>query len=75
LGDVELAPDKGLLLTVARSKTDQHGLGQRVAVWANPTDPGFWPAAALDAWLGFRREAPDFDWTASPLSPVERLLF
>ena len=25
LGDVELVPDKGLLLTVARSKTDKHG--------------------------------------------------
>jgi hypothetical protein len=65
LGDVELAPDKGLLLTVARSKTDQHALGQRVAVWTNPTDLGFCPAAALDTWPGFRREAPDLDWTAS----------
>ena len=75
LGDVELVPDKGLLLTVARSKTDQHGQGQRVAVWANPPDPGFCPAAALDAWLGFRREAPDLDWTASSTVRAERPLF
>jgi hypothetical protein len=30
LGDVETVPDRGLLLTIARSKTDQHGAGQRV---------------------------------------------
>ena len=41
-----------------RSKTDQHGRGQRVAVWANPAEPGFCPAAALDAWLGHRRTSP-----------------
>ena len=63
LGDVERVPDKGLLLTIGRSKTDQHGKGQRVAVWANPTEPGFCPAAALDAWLAHRRTAPDLDWT------------
>src|SRR5215471_8675854 len=34
LGDVERVPDKGLLLTIGRSKTDQHGRGQRVAVCA-----------------------------------------
>jgi integrase len=32
LGDVECVPDKGLLLTIGRSKTDQHGIGQHVAV-------------------------------------------
>ena len=40
-----------------------------------PTDPGFCPAAALDAWLGFRREATDLDWTASPLARAARPLF
>jgi integrase len=30
LGDVETVPGRGLLVTIARSKTDQHGQGQRV---------------------------------------------
>jgi site-specific recombinase XerD len=75
LGDVERVPDKGLLLTIGRSKTDQHGKGQRVAVWANPTEPGFCPAASLDAWLAHRRTAPDLDWTASASARGERPLF
>src|SRR5690348_3888055 len=75
LGDVETVAGRGLLVTVARSKTDQHGAGQRVAVWANPTEPGFCPAAALEAWLAHRRTAADFDWTASPASRAERPLF
>jgi site-specific recombinase XerC len=75
IGDVETAPGRGLLLTIARSKTDQHGAGQRVAVHANPADPGCCPAAALDAWLHHRREAPDLDWTASASMRAERPLF
>jgi site-specific recombinase XerD len=75
LGDVERVPDKGLLLSIGRSKTDQHGKGQRVAVCANPTEPGFCPAAALDAWLVHRRTAPDLDWTASATARAERPLF
>jgi integrase len=76
LGDVARVPDKGLLLTIGRSKTDQHGKGQRVAVCANPTEPGFCPAAALDAWLVHRRTAPDLvDWTASASARAERPLF
>ena len=75
LGDVERVPDKGLLLTIGRSKTDQHGKGQRVAVWANPTEPGFCPAASLDDWLAHRRTAPDLDWTASASARDERPLF
>ncbi len=64
-----------MLITVARSKTDQHGQGQRVAVWANPAEPGFCPAAALEAWLAHRRTAADLDWTASPTSRAGRPLF
>jgi site-specific recombinase XerD len=75
LGDIETVSGRGLLVTVARSKTDQHGQGQRVAVWANPTEPGFCPAAALEAWLAHRRTAPDLDWTASPAARAERPLF
>jgi len=75
LGDVELVPDRGLLLTIARSKTDQHGAGQRVAVHANPAEPGFCPAAALEDWLAHRRTAPDLDWTATATARSERPLF
>jgi hypothetical protein len=64
-----------LLLTVGRCKTDQHGQGQRVAVWANPTEPGFCPAAALDAWLAHRRAAADLDWMATAASRAEWPLF
>ena len=32
-GDVELVDGKGVVLTVRRSKTDQHGAGQAVAIW------------------------------------------
>lgn len=59
LGDVVHVPGKGLLLTVRRSKTDQAGAGQQVAVCANPAEPGFCPAAALEAWLGFRGQGMD----------------
>ena len=51
IGDVATVPGRGLLLTIARSKTDQHGAGQRVAVHANPHEPGCCPAAALESWL------------------------
>jgi len=75
LGDVETVPERGLRLTVRRSKTDQHGAGQAIAVWANPQDPGFCPLAALDAWLVHRRRAADLDWTASEAARAERPLF
>ena len=64
----EPVPGRGLRMLVRRSKTDQHGEGQEIAVWANPAEPGFCPVAALDAWLAHRRTAPDLDWTATPTS-------
>ena len=75
LGDVETVPGRGLKLLVRRSKTDQYGAGQDIAVWANPDQPGFCPLAALDAWLVHRRTAADLDWTASAASRAERPLF
>jgi site-specific recombinase XerD len=75
LGDVEAVPGRGLLLLIGRSKTDQHGAGQRVAVHANPAASAFCPAAALDAWLHHRRAAADLDWTASAAARAERPLF
>ena len=59
LGDVEVVPQRGLRLLVRRSKTDQRGAGQAIAVWANPEEPGLCPAQALQAWLGFRQGAGD----------------
>jgi hypothetical protein len=60
---------------VRRSKTDPHGQGQEIAVWANPDDPGFCPAAALDAWLAHRRTAADLDWTTAASQRAVRPLF
>jgi hypothetical protein len=53
----------------------QHGAGERVAVHANPNEPGCCPVAALDAWLRHRHAAPDLDWTASASVRAERPLF
>jgi site-specific recombinase XerD len=75
LGDVETVADRGLRLLVRRSKTDPHGQGQDVAVWANPDQPGVCPAAALAGWMDHRRTAPDLDWTATPTVRAERPLF
>ena len=75
LGDVETVPGRGLKLLVRRSKTDQHGQGHDIAVWANPDEPGVCPLAALETWLAHRRAAPDLDWTAIPPARAERPLF
>ena len=58
-----------------RSKTDQHGKGQAVAICANPAEPAFCPAAALETWMAHRREAADLDWTAPATLRAERPLF
>ena len=57
--DVETIPGRGLHVRVRRSKTDPHGKGQVVAIWANPAEPAFCPAAALDRWLIHRHQAAD----------------
>jgi site-specific recombinase XerD len=75
LGDVETVPGRGLKLLVRRSKTDPHGQGHDIAVWANPDDPGVCPLAALEIWLAHRRTAPDLDWTATPTVRAARPLF
>ena len=54
-----MVPQRGLRLLVRRSKTDQRGAGQAIAVWANPKEPGLCPAQALQAWLGFRQGGGD----------------
>lgn len=65
IGDAVPMPGRGVMLTVRRSKTDQHGAGQQVAVWASPADPSFCPSAALEAWLAFRRQGPDLAGASS----------
>jgi site-specific recombinase XerD len=75
LGDVTPVPGRGLRVLVRRSKTDQHGDGQEIAVWANPAEAGFCPLAALDTWLAHRRTASDLDWTATATTRAERPLF
>ena len=75
LGDVETVPDRGLRLLVRRSKTDQHGQGQDIAIWANATEPLLCPVAALQAWRFHRDRAGDLDWTAADSARRERPLF
>lgn len=72
LGDVVLVPGRGMRLLVRRSKTDQQGRGQDIAVCANPADEPFCPAAALDLWLQHRRAAGDI---GGVVSDAERPLF
>jgi site-specific recombinase XerD len=75
LGDVETVPGRGLRIVVRRSKTDQHGQGQEIAVWANPDQPDCCPLAAFDDWLAHRAKAADLAWTVSPTLRAERPLF
>jgi hypothetical protein len=53
LGDVLAVPGKGLQVSIRRSKTDPHGAGALVAIWANPAEPSCCPLAAWQAWMGF----------------------
>lgn len=48
--DLEFVEDKGLLLTLAQSKTDQEGKGQTLAI-PQSKDPALCPVTALRAWL------------------------
>ena len=57
--DITVVDNRGLTVLVRRSKTDQHGQGRTIAIWANHRDPDFCPLAAYEAWMAFRRAAPD----------------
>jgi hypothetical protein len=48
---------------------------RKIAVWANPNQPGVCSSAALARWMEHRRTAPDLDWTATPSVRAERPLF
>jgi len=67
LGDVTVVEGRGLSVVVRQSKTDQHGKGRTLAVWANRTDPDFCPLAAYERWMEFRRQAAD--WTPPLQAP------
>ena len=55
-GDVEPVA-QGLVIRLRRSKTDQAGRGQLLAIHRG-TDPALCPVAALEAWLAFRGAIP-----------------
>jgi site-specific recombinase XerD len=75
LGDIAPVPGRGLSLLIRRGKTDPHGKGQLVAIWANPGEPDFCPAAALEDWLRHRHTATDLAGRPSEAAPGERPLF
>lgn len=52
-GDVAFVDGKGVVLTVRSSKTDQHGAGAAVAIWA-AADPDLCAPSALARWLACR---------------------
>lgn len=49
--------DRGVTVTIRRSKTDQQGIGEELAVYGSP-QPAIDVVAALTAWLALRGEAP-----------------
>jgi integrase len=70
IGDVELVDDKGVVVHVRRSKTDQQGQGAETAICRNPAEPELCPAEALKAWLALWRKPPEMaakEWAAQPL--------
>jgi integrase len=70
IGDVEIVEGRGVMLTIARSKTDQQGAGDQIAIWRNQDDPGFCPARALATWLQHRRLAPDLEGEGAAARPL-----
>lgn len=59
VGDVAVVDHRGLTVRVRRGKTDQHGRGQTIAMWANHGDRDFCPVVAYQAWMQFRRVGED----------------
>jgi site-specific recombinase XerD len=75
LGGVTVVSGRGVKMTVGRSKTDQQGRGQDVAIWANPGAPDFCPLAVLEAWLEHRWTAADLAGMTGETARRERPLF
>ncbi len=57
IDDIAVVEGRGLAVRVRRSKTDQHGNGRTIAIWANHRDPDFCPLTAFERWMRFRRVA------------------
>ena len=59
IGDVARVPGRGIEVAVRRSKTDQHGRGEAIAIWAADREE-LCALRALDAWLSVRgTRSPD----------------
>jgi site-specific recombinase XerD len=50
VADIERVPDRGALVTIRRSKTDQEGQGERIPLHTG-ADPATCPVRALATWL------------------------
>lgn len=59
LADIELVDRRGIMMKLRRSKTDQQGEGQAIAVPANDGAPDLCPVRAVKAWLVHRLTAND----------------
>jgi hypothetical protein len=75
LEEVAIVADRGVRVRVRRSKTDQQGRGQEVAIWANPAEPDFCPLVALERWLVFRQRGADLAGDAGTDESRDRPLF
>jgi integrase len=75
LDDVNAVPGRGVQVSIRRSKTDQQGRGDLVAIAANPMDPDFCPATALRDWLVHRHTARDIAGSVSVADRGKRPLF
>ena len=75
VGDVARVSGRGLTVMVQRSKTDQHGRGQQVAVCANPAALLTCPLSALERWLAVREAAADVSGCFSVEARDARPLF
>src|SRR4051794_39766302 len=69
VGDLEFVDGRGVVLTVRRSKTDQHGAGAAVAIWRSD-DPDLCAPTALRRWLEHRTARHSDDPCSSACAPA-----
>ncbi len=55
VGDVEAVPLRGIKILIRKSKTDQRGEGQEIAIW-EASDPEMCPTRAWRDWMAVRGE-------------------
>lgn len=68
-GDIDLKANRGMIVNIRKSKTDQSGAGDAVAIFAAPEDPDLCAVTAVSAWLKRRRAMPDIERQALKLAP------